>query len=337
MAIKAYTIISENYLPQAKTLADNFIQLHPDIEFYICLFGEKENNDFLEIKSDLFSGYKYILSNELNQGDYTTMRNQYDNFSMACALKPYFAEFILEKEQPNGLIYLDADLYFFSPLTDIQELLNNNEQQSSIILTSHNILIKEFDQEIERNISFLTYGTFNAGFFAIKNNQYSKQFIDWWKRMLNENCNVDLKRGLYCDQTWLNLVPTLFTDSLYILKHLGYNVAYWNIDAERRVSINLKNEYIINNKDLLVFYHYARFRYFDTENIIPNVSFNQVLNGNIIQDLYSRYRELLKINSFETFQRDIDIIQESNAEKESKIIQLKNKIKWKVIRIIQKI
>lgn len=337
MAIKAFTIISENYLPQAKTLADNFIELHPDIEFYICLFGEKGNDEFYKINSDLFSGYNYILSNELNQGDYTIMRNQYDNFSMACALKPYFAELILEKDKPNGLIYLDADLYFFTPLTDVQTLLNNKEQQSSIILTPHNVSIKEFDQEIERNISFLTYGTFNAGFFAIKNNQYSKQFIDWWKRMLNEHCIVDLQNGLYCDQTWLNLVPTLFTDSLYIVKHMGYNVAYWNIDAERRISINSQNEYIVNNKDLLVFYHYARFRYFDTENIIPNVSFSQVLNENIIQDLYTQYRNLLKINCFENFQRDIDTIKESKIEKESKIIQLKNKIKWKIIRIIQKI
>ncbi|MGV0939603.1 glycosyltransferase [Empedobacter sp. ULE_I140] len=327
MAIKAFTIISENYLPQAKTLADNFIQLHPNIEFYICLFGEKENEEFHQINSDLFSGYKYILSNKLNQGDYTIMRSQYDNFSMACALKPFFAEFILEKDQPNGLIYLDADLYFFSPLADVQTLLNNNEQQSSIILTPHNILINEFNKEIERNISFLTYGTFNAGFFAIKNNQYSKQFIDWWKRMLKEYCIVDLQRGLYCDQTWLNLVPVLFTDSLYTLKHLGYNVAYWNVDVERKISITQQGRFMVNDNVELVFYHFARFDFNDDK--IEKLGLKS--SETILKQINQIYRKKLLFNNY--LPKQVELVEDKKQH--SKLFNLKETVKWKLIRILK--
>ncbi|MCA4777330.1 glycosyltransferase [Empedobacter stercoris] len=329
MAIKAFTIISENYLPQAKTLVDSFIQLHPNIGFYICLFGEKGNDEFHKIKSDLFSGYNYILSNELNQGDYTIMRNQYDNFSMACALKPYFAELILEKDQPNGLIYLDADLYFFSRMTEVLSLLNNEDINSSIILTPHNVDIIDFEKEIERNISFLTYGTFNAGFFAIKNNQYSKQFIDWWKRMLTEYCIIDLERGLYCDQTWLNIVPVLFTDCVYILKNLGYNVAYWNIDAERKISMMQDGKFIINDKVELIFYHFARFDFNDDK--IDIIISDENISYHALKKINEIYREKLLQNKF--LPKKVEVVE--NNKNSSILYNIKETLRWKLIRILK--
>lgn len=323
----AFTIISENYLPQAKTLAENFEVFHPEMTFYIFLFKTEASQEI----DPFFTNLK-IIEIDKNIGEYNELRNRYDNFSLACALKPYASEYLFNNFDTQGLIYLDADLYFFSEMTTVLELLSAEGEKDSIILTPHNININQNDYEIDRNIAFLNYGVFNAGFFAIKNTDSGKSFIKWWKRMLRFHCKNEPNKGLYCDQTWLDLVPVLFSENLHILKDPGYNIGFWNVDSERHLTLR-DSTYLVNNDFKLVFYHFARFQL--NKNILDKLYFTDNDQRSIVEKLYETYSETLVNNKFSEFRKDIEVA--DVKKKVSMFNNIKETVKWKLIRILQTI
>lgn len=286
----AYTLVNIAYLPMAKTLADSFIRHNPDIPFYICLFDDKK-----DIVDAMFLDYNIYDKNNLDKNEYDDMRSRYDNFSMACALKPYFAEALLRNYNPDSIIYLDADLMFFNSLEKLRAILD--ESQKSIILTGHQYKIIKSDTELSSNQSLRKYGIFNAGFFALKNNVVGNGFIDWWKRILFTKCIRDDSKGIYYDQTWLDLVPMYFGDHCFVLKDLGYNVAFWNLQ-ERNVSVR-DGKYLINDNYPLVFYHFARYKYYNSDFIDGfTLTFEKYQT---IQIIFNDYKKILKLNLYEHY------------------------------------
>lgn len=84
------------------------------------------------------------------------MRSRYDDMSMACALKPFFAEALIRDYNPDNIIYLDADILVFNHFDTVKTIFNN--QQVSIILTAHQYDIVRNDNEIIFNQNIRKYG-----------------------------------------------------------------------------------------------------------------------------------------------------------------------------------
>lgn len=286
----AYTLVNIKYLPVAKTMVDSFVEHNPDISIYICLFDEKK-----DIQDSIFLEYNIYDKSNLNKEEYDSMRSRYDDMSMACALKPFFAEALIRDYNPDNIIYLDADMMFFSSIQHLSKLLL--EPQNSIILTGHIYTIISSDAELILNQSIRKNGIFNAGFFALKNNNHGVMFLNWWKKILFVKCIKDVNNAVLYDQTWLDLIPLYFENNLLILKDLGYNVAFWN-GEERKIS-KKETRYFINDNYKLVFYHFARYNYYNTQ--IPykeNMSFEEKQN---LEDLFRMYKLKLKNNLFEKY------------------------------------
>lgn len=70
------------------------------------------------------------------------------------------------------------------------------------------------------------------GFIAIRWNDKTKLFIDWWMSRLRYNAFNAFSKGMFTDQKWIDLIPGFF-DGVYILKDNGYNVAYWNLHGRK--------------------------------------------------------------------------------------------------------
>ncbi len=290
----AFTLINISYLPVAKTLADSFLAHNPDMPFYICLFDDKN-----DIQDPMFLKYNIYDKNNLNKEEYDSMRSRYDNFSMACALKPYFAEALIRDFNPENIVYLDADLMFYDSLEKVGEILD--VQKKSIVLTGHQYTVIQSETELSSNQSLRKYGIYNAGFFALKNNKIGTEFLEWWKRILFTKCIREDHNGIYYDQTWLDLVPMYFGDNCFILKDLGYNVAFWNLE-ERTISMK-DGKYFINEKYPLVFYHFARYKYYKPQFIN---GFYMLFDGlDVLSQIFNIYRSNLKENLFEKYQKEI--------------------------------
>jgi hypothetical protein len=61
------------------------------------------------------------------------------------------------------------------------------------------------------------------------------------------------ERGLFVDQKWIDLVPGYVSD-VHVLRHPGYNVAYWDLGA-RRISRNGGD--VLVNGERLAFFHFS--------------------------------------------------------------------------------
>ena len=286
----AYTLVNIPYLPVAKSLVDSFRKYNPDTEIYICLFDNKEN-----INDDSFEDYNIIDVSILNKDDYAAMRNRYDNMSMACALKPFFAEALIQEYHPEILIYLDADIMIYDSLHEVDKVFQTTGK--SIILTGHLNNIISDAEELSRNQEIRKYGLYNAGFYAIKVSKDSLIFLNWWKRFLFEKCILDMWNGIYYDQTWLDLAPVYFRHSLVLMEDLGYNVAYWNLNERDITSVDGK--YKVNGTTNLVFYHFARYKFYTPELLDGyQMGFE---NHPTVKNIFEEYRAALKGNGYEKY------------------------------------
>lgn len=312
----AFTLVNIAYLPMAKTLVDSFRNQHPEIPIYICLFDDEE-----KIKDDFFNDYLIYDFKNLDQVEFNDMSSRYDNMSMACALKPFFAEALLRDFNPDSIIYLDADMKLFNPLDLVFEKFKNNQ---SILLTGHLHTILNDEKEVVSNCEIRKYGLYNAGFLALQNDKVGKEFLQWWKRMLFEKCIRDDKNGIYYDQTWLDLVPIYFKLNTYIIDDFGYNVAYWNI-KERNLSI-INGQYYINDHIPLIFYHFARYK-----DHMPDGEVLDESKLTIHQKLILDYQKELNSNKFEKYSKTVF------SKKISILKRLRISLKYRLGLIVDKL
>jgi lipopolysaccharide biosynthesis glycosyltransferase len=245
----AYTVVTIDYFAHAIALGDSLKKYNPDYEFIIGLLDKREA--FPDI---IFpSKYPVIEVEELSSPDFQGMNERYNLFELSCALKPFFAEYLVQKYNPEIVLYFDSDILIFHDFSHLEEILDKN----AIALTPHVCsLINEGNSTTNPNdIAFITAGIFNAGFFGLNTTtDTSKKFLHWWKERLIHYCISNQGKGLFVDQKWLNLSFILFED-IHIIKHLGYNVAHFNIQ-ERTLSIK-NGSYFVNDLFPLIFYHYS--------------------------------------------------------------------------------
>jgi glycosyltransferase involved in cell wall biosynthesis len=237
------TIISKNYLAHARCLTDSFLAHHPEGRVFVLLV-------------DSFDGYfdpsqeKFITVNiqELDIPKFKPFAFRYSVVELSTAVKPFFLEFLFEKFRVSKLCYFDPDIIIYSPLEQISKLLDS----ASIVLTPHlSGFLNDEDRPNELNI--LQAGAYNLGFIGLSQTDQLSIFLKWWQRKLLKYSTSDIAQGLFTDQRWIDLAPTLFT-GVHILHDTGHNVAYWNL-YHRQVRRNAEN-FTVNNTPLC-FFHFS--------------------------------------------------------------------------------
>ncbi|MDP3467786.1 MAG: hypothetical protein Q8S11_05595 [Daejeonella sp.] len=238
-----YTVCTYNHIGRALSLADSVSTHCQDTKFIICLIDTVDSGLIPE-------GIELITAQEMNLSFLNEMCSKYSPLELNSALKPYFGNYIFEKyKELDQLIFLDSDILLFDDLHPVYESLSSN----SIVLSPHSLSSVPDGTDFDDRV-FLRSGIYNAGFFGLKRDQNSKAFLDWWMGKLRNECFFDSKRGMFAEQLWLNLVP-LYFESVDILKHVGCNVAYWNLH-DRILSKN-DGVFYVNGSVPLIFFHYS--------------------------------------------------------------------------------
>jgi glycosyltransferase involved in cell wall biosynthesis len=220
------TIVSKNYLAQARVLAESLARHYCNSPLFVLLADRID--DYFDPSIEPF---RVIEIEELLIPDLPRFCFQYSVLELNTAAKPYFLEYLFQSFGIEKLVYLDPDIVVFNKMGAVSELLDTY----AVLLTPH--IISPYPEDGRRlsEIDLLRTGAYNLGFLALRDGATTAAMLEWWKKRLYSGCRHDLDRGLHVDQKWIDLVPGLFPDVL-ILRDPGYNIAYWNLN-HRPVSI----------------------------------------------------------------------------------------------------
>jgi hypothetical protein len=241
----AFTICSNNYLYKAQVLAESIKKID-NIPVYLFLVDNKEETIGY---ADLYFT-KVIWLNELNIPNLQWMMENYSLVEFNTAIKPFAFKYILENSDATYVYYFDPDIKLYQSLSEFSKFW----EDKSILLTPHILSPLPYDKHFPGENLFLNHGIYNLGFLALKRGDTTNHLLTWWAERLLTKCIIDLKEGFFVDQIWFNLVP-LFFKSTMVIEHYGCNMAYWNLH-ERTLTLKM-NEYIVNNEQPLIFYHFS--------------------------------------------------------------------------------
>lgn len=218
-----FTICARNYLAYALTLRASLLAVTPDADFFIFLADA-------EIEGAPPCG-GIIADTALSLPDRRDMAFRYTLMEYNTAIKPFCCEYLFDERGAGSAIYLDPDILVLRPLDHVVEAL---EGGAEAVITPHLAAPPVEDGKSPGALDILRSGVYNLGFAAFANKPEARRFIRWWAKRCETECVADLSRGLFVDQKFAEFVPA-FVGGAAILRHPGYNVAYWNL-AERPVA-----------------------------------------------------------------------------------------------------
>jgi glycosyltransferase involved in cell wall biosynthesis len=220
----ACTIVAKNYLPFARVLAQSFRRHHPGGRLVVLLVDRVDG--FFDPAAEPF---ELLLAEDLEIPDFPAFAFKYTLLEINTAVKPFFLARLLAEPGVEKLVYFDPDVALYRRLDELAALLDEH----AIVLTPH--LTQPIDDAFHPSeMSILQAGAYNLGFLALARGPEVERFLAWWGERVYDHCVVDVARGLFVDQKWVDLVPGLFA-GVHVLTSPGYNVAYWNLHG-RRVS-----------------------------------------------------------------------------------------------------
>lgn len=284
-SICIFTIASKNYTAHARTLFSSIRGVHKsEIDCFLVLADEI---DGAFEKTD--ESFKIVEAKDIGISGFIAMSFMYDILEFNTALKPFIMKYF-SKQGYKKIIYLDPDIMVFNSLDYIFDLLEKHQ----ILLTPHTTAPhspEETVYPIDR--SHLISGAFNLGFIAITDGNESLLFLDWWSERLKNDCFFEVEKGLFTDQKWLDLALCFF-ESIYVIRHKGCNMAYWNLH-ERTLDPNM----LVNGKDPLIFYHFSGLD-INNLNSISRIQDKYTLeNREDLRGIFDSYKEKMMANGYE--------------------------------------
>lgn len=244
----AFTIATNNFIAQAKNVGDSYLQHNPGDRFIVFVFDKViEEKGFdpvevVEISPDWIPHFGEKLT-------------RYLLFELITSLKPSIAKYCLDHYPGvSSYIFLDCDILVYHAFDAVDAALGGGAE---IIISPHFLTPAPKDGCFPDEKTYFNCGIYNIGFFAYSEGTQSRLFLDWWESRVEKECLLDFARGLFLEQIWLNLAP-LYFDRCILMKHPGYNVAYWNFH-ERSLSLSGDGVYTINKNFPLVFFHFSGF------------------------------------------------------------------------------
>jgi hypothetical protein len=182
------------------------------------------------------------------------------------------------------VIYVDADLYFYSSIQPIFDLFGNN----SILIIPHNH--PESRKEKEKAV-----GKYNVGMVIFRNDQSGRDCLTWWRNKCVEWCRYIVEPDRFGDQKYLDFFEEKFK-GVYVLTHKGSNLAPWCI-GNFRDKIWSNNKVVMIDDAPLIFFHFSSFKIYFPRSLfrisIGKTAHNYGKPSHIKKIIYNPYRDAL--------------------------------------------
>jgi glycosyltransferase involved in cell wall biosynthesis len=219
-------------------------RFHPDLAVYVLFIDDIEG--FVDPAEE---GFAVLSLADLELPRPREFCFRYEVMELSTAVKPFLLRCLLDRGH-RELLYLDPDIWVFRPLDALFEWLGD----ADLLLTPHLTgALADGHHPDERAI--LLSGSYNLGFVGIARGAQIDTLLAWWSERCELHCLSDVARGLFVDQRWMDLAPA-FVDRVRIVRHPGYNAAYWNL-AQRPLSGDPHSPWAAGEP--LHFYHWSGF------------------------------------------------------------------------------
>jgi len=218
MRTAVFSILSPNYRHYARVLMASLQRHHPEWDRFALIAGDEPSARDEE-------AFRAVAIDALPLPHPRQFKFRYTLLELNTAVKPWMFEHLFARGY-DRVIYFDPDIVVYSALAELRE-------ESFLTLTPHLTAPIGDGESHPSERTILQAGTYNLGFLAVMRQPRLDEFLAWWKERLERQCVVDVARGLFVDQKWMDLAPGFF-DGVEVLRHDGYNVAYWNL-AQRAI------------------------------------------------------------------------------------------------------
>lgn len=228
-----FTVCTAEQYPFAQILAES---LPTEIFFKVGVIDAPQRTD------DTIVSLESLPFEEIAQ-----MQQRYNSDALVHASKAFYADYFLQREDVQHVIYFDATTLVFDFGAVLQKVF-----EYDIVLTPR--LTRKFGQSAYGDEKmFLNTGMYDNGFFALSKSQNTTRFLQWWQQRLVDRAYFDVCNGMNHDQLWLNYVPILFENSC-IHRNTGWNVSLQNL--HERVLTFQNRQWLVNQSQTLVFFNF---------------------------------------------------------------------------------
>ena len=274
----ACTIIARNYLSYATILAESYLRHAPGTRFYLLVV------DGLPADVALPDGVRVVPAEQLRLPTFYEMAFKYDVTELCTAVKPAFLSLLLTEYAEGSVAYFDPDILVLRPLAELNEALT----RSDILLIPHLLdpIPRDGHKPSEQDI--LIAGGYNLGFLALKAGAETSRLLAWWGDRLEDGCRVDPGNGLFVDQRWMDLAPSLFP-SAAVLREATYDVAYWNLHS--RPLERGRDGFEVDGRPL-AFFHFSGFDPRQAQRLSKHQTRTVVAAGSPLAELLQLYADL---------------------------------------------
>jgi glycosyltransferase involved in cell wall biosynthesis len=241
------TIVSRNYLSLARACCRSFLEHHRGARAFVLLA------DTLDGVDPAKETFQVMTAAALGIPHYEDFTFKYGILELNTAVKPYFLQELLERHGVRNLVCLDPDVFVYGPFHEVRHAL----ERHTVVLTPHALSPIGDDQRRPTERDFLVSGAYNLGFVGMRACAETSRLLAWWQAKLYDGAFSEPARGLFTDQKWMDLVPCFF-EGAGVLRHPGYNVAYWNLHERRDLAPAPDGGYTVAGVPLR-FFHFSGF------------------------------------------------------------------------------
>jgi glycosyltransferase involved in cell wall biosynthesis len=282
-----FTIVSSNYIAYAATLMQSARAHLPGVERYIILADTRRAFPDIDLPATLLD------CDEIQLEHVDNMKKWYTVIEFNTAIKPSVFLYLFQHLGFEAACYIDPDILLFSGMSEVFTALRDH----SCVLTPHMMQPLQDGKE-PSDLTIMKSGVYNLGFFGLRNDHDGCRLAKWWADRCFLNCRVDIAGNMFTDQRWMDLAPA-FVSRPFILRHPGYNVAYWNL-LHRKVKKTDTGQWRVNG-ERLVFFHFSGISPDKPGQFSKHQDRYTSENLGVVNDLCDHYRALVLTNHWKKY------------------------------------
>lgn len=276
------TVTDKNYAYKWLALCNSIDDQMPGSKIWVlCLDKESE----MLIKKLKRKNIQTVSISDLKDKALEKLRSERTKQEFAWTCKPAIMHYLLEEKKIKEMVFVDADLFFYSSVQPIFEKYKN----ASILITSH-----KFSKKKEYIADIVGY--YNSGFIIFRNNQTSRACAKKYKELCIDWCHNYHSNGRHGDQSYLKTWPEEY-EGVEEITEKGINLGTWNLERYR---ISRKNKnFFIDDEPLICYHFHGLIAYLKKNAIIktyPITIHHKEIYGTYVQALQKAYDQILAVD-----------------------------------------